>query len=509
MLLRLYGAFTRLVQPLVRRKLRRRAVAEPGYAVAVEERFGHYDPLPADAEPVATGGCWVHAVSLGETRAAAILITELRRQHPDIPILLTHGTATGREEGAKLLRPGDIQVWQPWDEPGAVGRFLDRFAPRIGVLMETEVWPVMVDACQARGIPLVLANARLSEKSLAAAERLRWLSRPAYSALTAVWAQTEADSHRLVSLGAKVEGIYGNLKFDATPDARQLATAKALRGTLPKPLVVLASSRDGEERLLLDVLKRFGATEAAPPPTQAGVDSIARQVAAVQWMIVPRHPQRFDEVAELIESNGFAVARRSVAGAPAAHEIWLGDSLGEMALYYGLADAALLGGSFEDFGGQNLIEAAACRCPLVLGPSTFNFAEAAELSLAAGASLRVETMEQAVKAALALVGDPARRETMAEAAQGFAAANRGAAQRTATSVLAVVEATAMQHDDRPSGGAAEPVLEPVASNGTASNGSGAAAASNPSAAPVTPAASTAPGRATASSGGERPEPWLD
>lgn len=503
MMLRLYGAFTRLAQPLVRRKLRRRAVAEPGYAVAVEERFGHYDPLPEGTEAPATGGCWVHAVSLGETRAAAILIAELRRQHPDIPILLTHGTATGREEGAKLLRPGDHQVWQPWDEPGAVARFLDRFAPRIGVLMETEVWPVMVDACRARGIPLVLANARLSEKSLAAAERLRWLSRPAYSALTAVWAQTEADSHRLVSLGAKVEGIYGNLKFDAMPDARQLATARALRGTLPRPLVVLASSRDGEERLLLEVLKRFGATEATPPPAHTGIDSIARQVAAVQWMIVPRHPQRFDEVAALIEAHGFAVARRSVAGAPAASEIWLGDSLGEMALYYGLADAALLGGSFEDLGGQNLIEAAACRCPLILGPSTFNFAEAAELSLAAGASLRVETMEQAVKAALALVADPERREAMAEAAQGFAGANRGAAQRTATSVLAVVEAAALQDGSAPNG-SSEPLLEPVVPGRTEPVDPGAPMA--PTGGATAPAAGRAP---SSGARGERPEPWLD
>ncbi len=432
--LRLYGLFTTAVQPLVRRKLRRRAVAEPGYALAVEERFGHYDDALTGE-----GQCWVHAVSLGETRAAAILIAELRRQYPGIPILLTHGTATGREEGAKLLEPGDTQVWQPWDTPGAVARFLDRFQPRIGVLMETEVWPVMAAACKARRIPLVLANARLNEKSLAAAERLAWLARPAYSALAAVWAQTEADAHRLVSLGAKVAGIYGNLKFDAAPDARQLAAALKLREHLPKPMVMLASSRDGEERMLLEVLKRFGATEPVPPE-QGAVRSIARRVHDVQWMIVPRHPQRFDEVAALIEAEGFAVARRSTAGAPVDGEIWLGDSLGEMALYYGLADAALLGGSFEPLGGQNLIEAAACGCPVVMGPSTFNFAEAAELSLAAGASLRVESMEQAVTAALKLIENPERRAAMAEAALAFASTNRGAAERTAAAVLAIAQA---------------------------------------------------------------------
>jgi 3-deoxy-D-manno-octulosonic-acid transferase len=448
LLLRLYGALTSLAEPLVRRKLRRRAVAEPGYAHAVEERFGHYDEAAAG-----TGWCWIHAVSLGEARAAGILIAELRRQYPGIPILLTNGTATGREEGAKLLEDGDLQVWQPWDAPDAVARFLDRFQPRIGVLMETEVWPEMSAACAERGIPLVLANARLNENSLASAERLGWLARPAYSALAAVWAQTEADSHRLVSLGAKVAGVFGNLKFDATPDARQLGAAARLRDQLPRPVVVLASSRDGEEVQLLEVLKRFGAL-APVPPAQEAVQSIAKRVHDVQWMIVPRHPQRFDEVAALVESHGFAVARRSAAGAPAECEIWLGDSLGEMALYYGLADAALLGGSFEPLGGQNLIEAAACGCPVIMGPSTFNFAEAAELSLAAGASLRVENMEQAVTAALKLVEKPERREAMAEAALAFANSNRGAAQRTAAAVLAIAEAATAETEER-----AEPSLE--------------------------------------------------
>jgi len=448
LLLRLYGALTSLAEPLVRRKLRRRAVAEPGYAHAVEERFGHYDEAAAG-----TGWCWIHAVSLGEARAAGILIAELRRQYPGIPILLTNGTATGREEGAKLLEDGDLQVWQPWDAPDAVARFLDRFQPRIGVLMETEVWPEMSAACAERGIPLVLANARLNENSLASAERLGWLARPAYSALAAVWAQTEADSHRLVSLGAKVAGVFGNLKFDATPDARQLGAAARLRDQLPRPVVVLASSRDGEEVQLLEVLKRFGAL-APVPPAQEAVQSIAKRVHDVQWMIVPRHPQRFDDVAALVESHGFAVARRSAAGAPAECEIWLGDSLGEMALYYGLADAALLGGSFEPLGGQNLIEAAACGCPVIMGPSTFNFAEAAELSLAAGASLRVENMEQAVTAALKLVEKPERREAMAEAALAFANSNRGAAQRTAAAVLAIAEAATAETEER-----AEPSLE--------------------------------------------------
>jgi len=429
--LRLYGVATRLLQPALRRKLRRRAVAEPGYAHAVEERFGVYDEAASG-----TDWCWIHAVSLGEARAAGILIEALRRIYPGLRVLLTHGTATGREEGAKLLQEGDLQVWQPWDTPAAVASFLDRFRPRIGVLMETEVWPEMTAACAERKIPLVLANARLNQKSLNSAKRLGWLARPAYASLAAVWAQTEADSHRLVSLGAKVDGIYGNLKFDATPDQMQLARAAVLRGNLPKPVAVFASSRDGEEQQLLDILRRFKGT--APVARTPGIGkTFGLHVEDVQWMIVPRHPQRFDEVAAMVEAAGFAVARRStVEDSPeqASAEVWLGDSLGEMALYYGLAHVALLGGSFAPLGGQNLIEAAACGCPVVMGPSTFNFAEAAELSEAAGAAVRTEDLQQGVAAVLALAADPVRHQAMVQAAVAFSSSNRGAAVRTAAAI---------------------------------------------------------------------------
>ncbi len=448
--LRAYGLLTRLAQPLVRRKLRRRARAEPGYAEAVEERFGRYAPQP---QPPG-GWYWIHAVSLGEARAAGILIEALRRAAPGLRLLLTHGTATGRAEGARWLREGDLQVWQPWDEPGAVARFLEHFRPRIGVLMETEVWPVLTAACAARGIPLVLANARLNARSFASAERMGWLARPAYAALAAVWAQSSADAERLASLGARVEGVFGNLKFDAAPDAAQLARGRAWRDALGRPVVLLASSRDGEERAMLDVLKRFRA--AAPVPAVRGaIDAIAKAdadtgaaAAPVQWLIVPRHPQRFDAVAALVEAEGFTLARRSTAregDAPPPADVWLGDSLGEMALYYGLADVALLGGSFEPLGGQNLIEAAACGCPVVLGPSTFNFAEAAELALAAGAARRTDSLEEGVRAALALLAEPARRQAMADAAARFAAAHRGAAERTAAAVLACASADGPEH----------------------------------------------------------------
>ncbi len=203
----LYSAFLWLAQPLLLRKLRRRAVAEPGYAKAISERFGRYpqpiDSLMPHSSTDALGRfVWIHAVSLGETRAAAILLTALRAQWPDMRLLLTHGTATGRAEGEKLLLPGDVQVWQPWDTPGAVARFLRKFKPVVGILMETEVWPNLVAGCQEQGVPLVLANARFNEQSLRKAQRLGWLARPAYGALTAVWAQTEMDAERLRAIGA-------------------------------------------------------------------------------------------------------------------------------------------------------------------------------------------------------------------------------------------------------------------------------------------------------------------
>lgn len=400
-------------QPLLRRKLRRRGAAEPGYLEHVDERFGRYQ---ATTEP---GRLWIHAVSLGETRAAAILLETLRAAQPDLRVLLTHGTATGRAEGRKLLREGDAQAWLPWDTPAAVRRFLDHFRPRAGVLMETEVWPNLAAACELRGVPLVLANARLSAKSLAQARRLARLSRPAYAALRGAWAQTEDDARRLAQAGATVKGVFGNLKFDAAPDAGQLQLGRDWRGTAQRPVVMFASSREGEEEGFL------GAIAAHP---------------GVQWLLVPRHPQRFDAVAAMAAEAGFTVSRRSTWDhSPAPADLWIGDSLGEMALYYGLADVALLGGSFARLGGQNLIEAAACGCPIVMGPHTWNFSEAAELALEAGAAKRAEGMEEGVRVAVELARDATALAAAAQAGERFAAAHRGAAEKTAGAILAMMD----------------------------------------------------------------------
>lgn len=414
----LYSLALWAAQPLLLRKLQRRAQTEPGYGEAVQERFGHYTQAvePADA---AQPFIWLHAVSLGETRAAAVLVAGLRQQFPGMRMLLTHGTATGREQGRSLLQAGDVQVWQPWDTPAAVQRFLQHFRPRMGLLMETEVWPNMVALCAQAGVPLCLVNARMSDKSMRQALRLRWLSRPAYAALHTVLAQTEDDAARLRRLGAKVHAVTGNVKFDAAPDASLLAQGRAWRSASAQPVLLFTSSREGEEQMLIDALR-------------------AQPLAGVQVLVVPRHPQRFEEVAALLAAAGFAVSRRSTwtdgppveQGAQTQASVWLGDSLGEMPLYYGLADAALLGGSFAPLGGQNLIEAAACGCPVLMGPHTFNFAQAADMAQEAGAAIRCADLPDALRRAAALLADPAALGRTRDVALQWSVAHRGATQRT-------------------------------------------------------------------------------
>jgi len=445
-----YGAAMRLARPLLLRKLKRRAESEPGYAHDVPARFGCYGAKETDAHAPTGNGLadaprvWVHAVSLGEARTAAILLAALREQVPGMRLLLTHTTATGWAEGSRHLVAGDLQTWLPWDDADAVTRFLHHFRPDIGVLMETEVWPVLVRTCAGQGVPLVLANARLNQRSWRQACRLRWLSRPAYAGLAAVWAQSAADVQRLTDLGAPVGGAWGNLKFDAHPDPGQCLQARQWRQAQPRPVVMLASSRAGEE---LEFVKQISALTLYGK----GLSATFSDESPVQWLIVPRHPQRFDEVADLIRAQGWDCWRRSEWGDCLSQGrgtvseqgkpvIWLGDSLGEMALYYSLADVALLGGSFEPLGGQNLIEAAACGCPVVLGPHTFNFAEVSDQAVMAGAARRVVDLGQGVQAALHCVSDPDARQAAVQAALGFAHAHRGAAARTAQAITQLLTA---------------------------------------------------------------------
>lgn len=412
----LYAALLRLGLPLYLWRLWRRGAREPWYRRAWGERLGWY------SGSVTPGALWIHAVSLGETRAAVPLIEALREQQPGLRLLLTHGTATGRQAGRALLHEGDLQAWLPYDTPGAARRFLRHFRPVIGVLMETELWPSLMREAERLGVPMVLANARLSERSARRGRRLAALMHPAARRLTLVLAQTPDDGGRLSEAGAPQVMVGGNLKYDMTPPPRLLARGLQWRESVSRPVVLAAVLREGEDRPLLEIWR------ALPLPRPLLV-------------IVPRHPQRFDEVAAMVQEAGLTLARRSSwSEAPPAEalqaDVWLGDSLGEMPLYYACADVALLGGSFAKLGGQNLIEAAACGCPLVMGPHTFNFEHAAELSLAARASMRVPDLASGVAAALSLAQDP-RRGDWVRRAFDFAASHRGAAQLMAQRVLAL------------------------------------------------------------------------
>jgi len=422
-----YSLLLYLVAPLYLLRVQWRGRREPIYASALGERFGLY------REPMLPGAIWVHAVSLGETRAAAPLLEALRAARPGARILLTHGTATGRAAGQALLRAGDAQLWLPFDLPGAVRRFLRHAAPAVGVLMETEIWPNLLASAAARGVPVLLANARMSERSRRRGQRVDALLRPAFESLVAALAQTDADAMRLRDAGVREASVVGNLKYDIAADPHLLARGKSWRVGVGRGVVVAASTREGEEAMLLTAWRGV----AAPRPL---------------LVVVPRHPQRFEAVAELIAAAGFALSRRSAwpgderPAAAADADVWLGDSMLEMPAWYALADVALLGGSFAPLGGQNLIEAAACGCPVVMGPHTFNFSDAAELALAAGAATRVADMTAGVASAVALASaaSASTREERSALALAFASAHRGAATRMATRILAALDARVMR-----------------------------------------------------------------
>lgn len=405
----LYTLLLYLGMPLVLLRLVWRARRQPGYLQHVSERFGFYGARQS-MQPL----IWVHAVSVGETRAAEPLIRTLRVRHPQHTILLTHMTPTGRETGAVLFGDEVRRVYLPYDLPGAVARFFSHFRPVAGVLIETEIWPNLVHAAADHDVPLYLVNARLSARSLAGYRRTGRLARDAVQRLTVVAAQTAADAQRLRELGAPATVVAGNLKFDQEISDTQVSAGQQWRAEInARPVILAASTREGEEALLLDVIRHVPAGNAL-------------------WVIVPRHPQRFDAVAAMIDAEGLSCQRRS-EGRPVAPStrVLLGDSLGEMPAYYALSDVVLMGGSFLDFGAHNLIEPCAVGKPVIIGPSTYNFADAAAAAIAAGAVLQSQDMKQAVKLAMQLGDDEGRRQGMGAAGIAFAAAHRGATQRIA------------------------------------------------------------------------------
>ncbi len=399
-----YSFVLYLLTPLIWLRLLWRARRQPEYLQRLGERYGFYGRRPPG--PL----LWVHAVSVGETRAAQPLVEALQRRWPAHRILLTGMTPTGRQAAREVYGDRVVQAYLPYDYPGAVDRFLRHFSPEFGVLMETEVWPNLLAAARRRGVPVMLANARLSARSARGYGRIGALARPAFASLAGVAAQTADDAARLAELGVAPVEICGNLKFDVQPPADKLALGRQWRAVLgERPVWLAASTREGEEELVL----------------QAWC-SVAPEALLV---LVPRHPQRFAEVAALLGARGIEFARRSEGLPGPASRVWLGDSMGEMAAYYALADLAFVGGSLLPLGGQNLIEAAACGCPVLVGPHTFNFKQATEDALAAGAALRVADADALGVAVDRLLADETALAGMREAAQSFAQAHQGATGR--------------------------------------------------------------------------------
>ncbi|KON81111.1 lipid IV(A) 3-deoxy-D-manno-octulosonic acid transferase [Azoarcus sp. PA01] len=403
-----------LALPVVLLRLLWRARRQPEYLRHVGERFGRY--RVAAPAPV----FWVHAVSVGETRAAEPLVRALLARWPDRSVVLTHMTPTGRATSQALFGddPRVLRVYLPYDLGFLSARFLHRFRPQVGLIMETELWPNLLAACRKRQVPVLLANARLSQRSASRYARWPALTGLTLGALNAIAAQTDADARRLAALGGGRVDVTGNIKFDIAPPESQLQLGDAFRARFgDRPVILAASTREGEEALMLDAF-------AACAPGDALL------------ALVPRHPQRFDEVAALVRARGLGLQRRS-DDAPVARDtrVWLGDSMGEMFAYYAAADVALLGGSWLAFGGQNLIEACAVGTPVILGPHTFNFALVAEQAVEAGAALRADDPRAGMAAAVALLRDPSRRHTLGAAGRSFAAAHRGATERT----MAIIE----------------------------------------------------------------------
>jgi 3-deoxy-D-manno-octulosonic-acid transferase len=410
----LYSLIWWLALPLVLARLWWRGRREAGYRRHVAERCGFFARRVRIAPLL-----WLHAVSVGETRAAEPLIAQLLALYPHCDLLLTHMTPSGRATGAALYAQYGARVQQaylPYDTGWMTQRFLRHYAPKICILMETELWPNLMAACSAQRVPVALVNARLSARSLKKALRLGRLITDAATQLTVVGAQTQDDATRIHSLGVTKVERTGSIKFDVLVPQQSLQDGEQLRRQIgTRPVLLCASTRDGEEALILAAL----AASNLPPNTLL--------------LIVPRHPQRFDDVAVLCKERGLRLQRRSLLGTAtvaAETDVLLGDTMGEMFAYCAASDLVAIGGSLLPLGGQNPIEACAVGKVVLLGPHTFNFAAISADAIAAGAALRVGDADALLRDAGALLRDPALRGAMGASAAQFAQRHRGATTRT-------------------------------------------------------------------------------
>jgi 3-deoxy-D-manno-octulosonic-acid transferase len=439
-----YTGLLYLLLPFTPLKLLWRARTQPEYLLHWQERYGFYrKKIP---QPI----IWLHCVSVGETRAAAPLIHSLSHHYPRHRILLTHTTPTGRDCSEQLFGDHIDRVYLPYDIPYCVNRFLKHFKPVIGILIETELWFNLLANCKQRQIPLLLVNARLSAKSAQGYAKLGSLAQIGLQSLVAIGAQTEADAERLRDLGAGNAGnlisVVGNIKFDVLPPDKAVAQGERLRRQFgERPVLLAASTRDGEEAMIIAAVT-------------------AAKVKDLLTVIVPRHPQRFAAVAALLQQNAQSFVRRSSliaseleprpANASAvqptvdtnsqvavntAVDFVLGDSMGEMFSYYAACDIAFIGGSLLPLGGQNLIEACAMGKPVLIGPYTFNFEQATDHAISAGAAQRVQDTADLAAAINALFTDAAKQQQMAAAALHFSEYSRGATLRTLVLIAAFIE----------------------------------------------------------------------
>ena len=416
----LYSALLYLLLPLVAGKLALRCIKQSAYRPHWRERFGFYR-LPRQS-----GVIWLHCVSVGETRAAASLIHALLAQYPERSLLLTHSSPSGRATSEALFGNRVQRAYLPFDLPFMVRRFLTHFQPDLGVLLETEIWFNLLVACQQRQIPVVLANARLSEKSARGYAKLGSLAQNGLQSLHLIAAQTPNDAKRFQGLGAKRVETLGNLKFDALPPSGTEAAGIHFRRLFgeQRPVFLAASTREGEEALILDAL-------AATP------------IADLLTVIVPRHPQRFAQVEALLKKRGLAYEKRSsLKDAVASRtKIILGDSMGEMYAYYASADLCLIGGSLLPFGGQNLIEAMRLGKPVLLGPHTYNFEHASNEAVEQGAAQRVNSVQEISTALLTLMNQPDRLNEMGAKGLSLCEASLGATEKSLLSIAGLLKKT--------------------------------------------------------------------
>ena len=403
----LYTVLLYLITPLVLLRLLWKSRLQPEYRRRVGERFGLVDP--------AEGGVavWVHAVSVGESLAALPLIEQLIRRHGEGRVWVTTTTPTGSERVQAALGYRVRHSYAPYDLPGSVARFLERARPRQVVIMETELWPNLFRAIRKRGLPLLVANARLSPRSFRGYGRLRRSIAGVLADCTEVAAQSEADAERFRSLGAPRVSVMGNIKFDMAVPEEQLRRGRELRAALgtSRPVWIAASTHEGEEQAALDTQRE-----------------LLKQYPDSALILVPRHPQRFDEVAKLIERSGLVGVRRSQAAPDVRTQVLLGDSMGEMFAYFAAADAAFVGGSLVPVGGHNVLEPAALGLPVLFGPQMHNFVAARDLLLQHEAAQMVEAVGLA-PALRELFDDARRRNTMGAAGKAAVEANRGALAR--------------------------------------------------------------------------------